>query len=392
MPALYTLATFDPLKQSKESLMKFSHRIFLIFGLCLSLLLPSKAQDIWPGDINNNGIVNGVDLLYLGIAYGATGAPRTGATTNWQAQPITTPWLQDFPDGINYAYADCNGDGVVDELDLEDALEENFEEVHGDLTPDTYLNGNPGMAPPLRFVPSTNVAFPGETFTIDILLGDENFPVGDFYGIALTLSYDDQFLIMDDGIDFDLTMDSWIDPTGELESEYLFEEDQMTGPAELAITRIDQQSVSDGMGKIGEFSIVIEDIIVGLTIDTFDIQVLEVKMIDIDLNTFAVVPTDTFVVIAQDSSFLNSTFEPLDPGLVNVFPNPVKDQIHIQTSLQINEIELLNALGQKIPLPNYFLRQDNFMILPENLMDGIYFLQIYCEEGIVQKKILLQSS
>jgi hypothetical protein len=372
--------------------MKCSHHLILVFGLCLSLTLPSKAQDIWPGDINNNGIVNGVDLLYLGIAYGSTGTPRDGASTIWQAQPLTAPWTQDFPDGVNYAYADCNGDGTVDELDVEEALEENVELTHGDLTPDTYVNGNPGMAPPLKFVPSTDVIFPGEMFTIDILLGDESFPVGDFYGIALTLSYDDQFLIMDDGIEFETTTDSWIDPTGETESEYLFKEDQSNSPAELAITRIDQQSISGGMGKIGEFSIVIEDIIVGLTIDTFDIRVLDVKMIDVDLNTFAVVPADTFVVIAQDSSFLNSTYESLNPELVNVFPNPISDEFHIQTSLEIKNIALLNVLGQKIPIQHNTQRRDHFMILPEHLSDGIYFLQIYAEEGMVLKKILRQSN
>ena len=42
--------------------------------IALSISLPqTTAQSVYPGDINHNGLVNGVDLLYWGVAFGQKG-------------------------------------------------------------------------------------------------------------------------------------------------------------------------------------------------------------------------------------------------------------------------------------------------------------------------------
>jgi len=43
--------------------------IFLFFSTV-------QAQSVYPGDVNNNGVVNGSDLLLIGEAFGTTGPPR----------------------------------------------------------------------------------------------------------------------------------------------------------------------------------------------------------------------------------------------------------------------------------------------------------------------------
>ena len=362
--------------------------VLLYFITCFFAI---KAQDIWPGDINNNGIVNGVDVLYLGLGYNATGPEREDGSSDWEAQPLDTPWGQNFPDGTNYAYGDCNGDGVIDEDDLEEAIEENFGLTHGILTPDSYANGTPGAAPPLKLVPSTNFALPGESLTIDVFLGDENFPVGDFYGITFTIQYDDD-LIEDgeeDDFEFELSPGSWIDPTGEEESETIFIE-TATNQAEIAITRIDQQPISNGFGKIASFSIIIEDIIVGLEVDTFNLEIIDVKMIDVDLNTFEVVPDETFVVVAKDSSFFTATEDLLTNDQLHVFPNPAIDQIYFKTDLNVETVVLYNALGQQIPLK--WTERTNAISLSNGLLGGVYALHFQCKEGIIRKKVIIKSS
>ncbi len=74
---------------------------------------PLSAQEVWPGDANNNGIANAVDALYIGVAYGTEGPERDDATTDWEAQPFEL-WGAAFPDGTNYGYADADGDGEID--------------------------------------------------------------------------------------------------------------------------------------------------------------------------------------------------------------------------------------------------------------------------------------
>jgi len=71
--------------------------------------------DVWPGDADANGVVNGDDYLFWGRAVGRTGIPRPSASPNWMGQPCPE-WTQDI-DGINSKHQDCDGNGIVDGLD-----------------------------------------------------------------------------------------------------------------------------------------------------------------------------------------------------------------------------------------------------------------------------------
>lgn len=42
--------------------------------------------------MNNNGIVNKIDLLYLGFAFGETGTARTALGGTWEANDLPTEW------------------------------------------------------------------------------------------------------------------------------------------------------------------------------------------------------------------------------------------------------------------------------------------------------------
>jgi hypothetical protein len=73
---------------------------------------PAAALTVWPGDTNDDGVVNQNDVLPLGFQWDQTGPARdsTGCTFEgraaaaWPAQSAT--------------YADANGDGVVDQNDV----------------------------------------------------------------------------------------------------------------------------------------------------------------------------------------------------------------------------------------------------------------------------------
>jgi len=39
---------------------------------------------IWPGDANNNGKADQVDMLYIGWAFGTDGSPREVMGTTWE--------------------------------------------------------------------------------------------------------------------------------------------------------------------------------------------------------------------------------------------------------------------------------------------------------------------
>jgi CotH kinase protein/Lamin Tail Domain/FlgD Ig-like domain len=68
--------------------------------------------DVYPGDCDNNGIVDEFDLLPIGLYFLMQGNPRIEVSFLWQDN-LTAPW-----DDAGATYADANGDGVIDERDV----------------------------------------------------------------------------------------------------------------------------------------------------------------------------------------------------------------------------------------------------------------------------------
>jgi hypothetical protein len=72
----------------------------------------NQGLTIWPGDTNNDGIVNQADVLPLGLYWNSSGPVRPGTSLSWTGQscPKWTP--------PNATYADANGDGIVNQADV----------------------------------------------------------------------------------------------------------------------------------------------------------------------------------------------------------------------------------------------------------------------------------
>ena len=68
---------------------------------------------VYPGDTDNNGVVNASDVLPLGVHFYLTGPQRSTVGYNWSPSSPDSPW-----DPIAATYADANGDGIINERDL----------------------------------------------------------------------------------------------------------------------------------------------------------------------------------------------------------------------------------------------------------------------------------
>jgi hypothetical protein len=82
--------------------------------------------------------------------------------------------------------------------------------------------------------------------------------------------------------------------------------------------------------------------------------------------------------------------ENLEEGLarIDVFPNPVKDELFVQSSLPVSQLELLNNSGKSILTENY--KAIFFELNLPVLIPGIYFLKLQTDNGIVIKKVIIQ--
>ena len=369
--------------------MRFTALLLLLSIMTCQL----QAQSIWSGDVNNNGVVNGVDLLYWGIANGNSGPARAVVSTDWEAQTAPTAWSQSFPGGLNYAYADCNGDGIIDEDDFDEGIDNNFNLTHGALLPDGYANASgPGAAPQLRLEPSMEIVGQGAIVTIDLFLEDNQQPVPDFYGMALQLSYTTGLLEGDDGPDFDFTEGNWIEAEDDAVQE-LFIDDNGMGQAQLAVSRTNQVPVSVEPTAIGQFSIVIEDIIVGLSVDTFELSIDSVFLITDQLQTVATVPDTARIIIAKDPSVLLSTSGsgPAEVQIQNttIYPNPAQADFYLETDLEILELHLVDQWGRRQALNYTSLEAGRYLLSPPYLAPAVYYLQIHCKQGMISKRIVL---
>lgn len=358
--------------------------VVIFWGISLSQ--PLFAQQVWPGDVNNNGVVNGVDLLYWGIAFGSSGPPRAQVSTNWEAVPLLSLWAQSFPDNTNYAFADCNGDGIVDADDFDDAIEDNFGLTHGTLRPDGYANAQPGAAPRLRLQPdSENVGY-GATVNISLSLDDSAMPVNNFYGMALKLSYTPGILAGDDGPDFDFVENNWIAADNSFVQD-LFEDNNGLGTAELATTRTNQQVIPVNPAEIGRFSIVIEDIIVGREIDTFRLQIDSIYLIDNEFGIIPVVPDTTIIIVSKDPKVTATEENQVLPE-VKVFPNPARDEFFLESNISLFEPYLIDNLGRVLQLEARLLREGIYHLQAPPLPSGVYWLFAKTHQGLIGRKII----
>ncbi|MFT4759688.1 MAG: hypothetical protein ACI9LN_001653 [Saprospiraceae bacterium] len=257
--------------------------IILTLTCCLLQFNLSGQNIVYPGDINNNGIVSGVDLLYFGTAFEATGGERPGATLNWLGQEIEQPWTEEFPGGINLSYADADGNGVVDENDLLGGILGNFEKLHGAQSSEGYMNGVEGIDPLVALIPHAPQAYPNSEIGFDIELGSSALPIAEFYGISFIVRFSEDVIDESSGVQFEIGNNSWIDPAQNNHRKIATLRDD--GSIEFAITRLDKQPIS-GSGNAAQFFIIIEDFVDDLPADSVEIFVENVRLTNEKLETF----------------------------------------------------------------------------------------------------------
>jgi hypothetical protein len=367
---------------------KVKQYLSVVFICWLVFCQTLQAQEVWPGDVNNNGQVNGVDLLYWGLAFGSTGPGRDDISTDWEALPLPSPWSQSFPNGLNYAYADCDGSGEVDEDDYDDAIEDNFGLTRGTVQPDGYNNAQSGRAPSLRLETENAVVPFGATVNISLSLDDSAAPLDNFYGMALKLRYTTDVLAGDDGLDFDFTENGWIEADNSLVQD-LFVDNDGQGQADLAVTRTNQQGVSVGTDRIGNFTIVIEDIIVGRALDTFRLYIDSVLIFNGGQMTVPTFRDSIEIIVAEDpSQVVTSSRERQAAVDLRVYPNPAVNECFITCEQPLSEFLLTDQLGRSWTIPFRRVRQGLYHLRRPALPGGMYWLSARTSDGWINRSII----
>ena len=343
---------------------------------------------VWPGDVNNNGIVNNIDMLYWGLAKGASGPARVDADSDWEPQLLNVLWTDQFADGINFGFADCDGNGLVDDEDL-DVIKENFNEEQPIVNPDVFTDGEPAIDPILSLIPTTPEVNPAEMASLSLSLGDTANPIDEFFGIAFTINYEPEYVNDDDDDDggFEILFtqpNNWIDqdPPNHARVETMVMPG--SGEAQVAVFRRNP-GVNSGGGEFGVLNIVMVDIVL-LSDEQTPIFVDKIKMINPGLEETLVAPSETEITVLGDST--TATLEQLHEQHINLYPNPAKDLIRIELKDNTNEIkkiELYNTLGQTLYSNENIPDKQKSQLLLSHYRPGIYLLRIDTAKGVFTK-------
>ena len=308
-----------------------------------SVLIPICTDSVWPGDADNNYLVDNLDLLPIGLAYDSIGPVRPVQGIVWQADSAAD-WSNQFSQYaplVNFKTADCNGDGIVDANDTM-AININYEDWHTKTSPRpaSWRSGIPGIA--VHYSKDTVVA--GDTLITTLTLGDTSVPVSNIYGLAFTFHYDP--LPVDSttsGFDFDPT--SWFGSGSNTIS--IAKDLKTTGTVQAAITGIDHRSRS-GSGVLAKFRAIITTGNINgknLKYHTSHAFISDITAIDAGGNRLQ-------LNAGQDSNKVGyvptGIAETEVAASVRLYPNPANTKVIISTHVNINGITFTDMLGQEV--------------------------------------------
>jgi hypothetical protein len=337
-----------------------------------------RTDNVWPGDANNDNTANHYDLLHIGVAFGAKGAPRLGNNlTAWRAQPALD-WDEVFFDARNYKFADASGDGVVDQNDIA-VLQQNYGLSHGAFT-------QPKALPFTDLDPKITYKFPASkqlpdstTFEIPVVLGSANRIVKDIYGLAFSVFFDPAYI---DAKSIEVVVPTtWLgQPKVNLSSIYKVYPKE--GRIDIALSRTDQNEVS-GYGELLFIKGIVVDL-VGKAVTNIKTDYATINRMDGEQLPVNTADDGEIELIDVPRSYAPERLR----NRITIFPNPSYGLVTLSSAFgTINQIQVLNTDGMPIGAP--ILNKNQIEV--DNLAAGVYFLKVQVAGQTYYEKLVKQT-
>jgi hypothetical protein len=337
----------------------------------ISFTVEAPCDNVWPGDVNHDGIADNDDLLWLGLAYGQNGPVRPDASLAWEGQPAPD-WDFNFSGiNVNLKHADTDGNGTVNFSDTV-AISLNYGQTHGKT--ENALGGN---IPALWVDAVPDTVAPGNGIVATVHLGSATQPVDSLHGIAFTLTFND--LLVDDA---DFTIDFSGNVLGTVGSDVmtlhkLFLPD---GEVDVAVTRNTLQNFG-GYGPLATFHIVTTDNLSGiheLRIGVSGVTAITAHGHAIELATVA----DT-VIIDSDYVGIGEAFG----AHLHIYPNPTDGIVRVDGLQGTVAVEVLDATGRVISRSGNS-GSASLTIDLSGQPAGFYLLRLSGAEGVAVRRVV----
>lgn len=322
---------------------------------------------VWPGDTDNNGVVNQADILPIGLYFDRAGQIRLNASLTWRSQ-FAKAWQPK-----EASYADANGDGRVDQ---------------GDVL-SIGLNWNRSRNSDMR-----------KQHNAELIAGDANFflrvvPSPDDGKNLLEIGIDNAPSLL--GLSFELVVNSSeciateIQPANFFGSDVIWLSQPMARGDRIGIGVARKATPAGVSGS-------------GLIARMFFSGSSEIKEKSFRLeNIKAVTPSGQIVVFQASNFFTNEQALPEACGLLPNYPNPFNDATTIRflvaksASSATTQLTVYNSLGARIrtlvhaimPAGIHTVHWDGRDENERPLSSGVYFVEMQVGTYSRMQKILL---
>ena len=345
-------------------------------------IMCNYGECIYPGDADADLKANVTDLLNIGIGYGTSGPARPFAHENWEAQ-IGPDWAESTAGGINYKHLDSNGDGLIDEADIDAVMSNYIPETQN--FPESYTEGAPELTVDFD-VDTIYFDFDSPEF-IEVTATVQLDNADDIHGLSFMTEYP-QDLIPPHSTDTEYEDDSFF---GE-NTDILWEEKDLHtyGRIDMAATRKSGTSATGGGVIFKTTYVIIVDLIIGRAVKEtpFTVKVSNPYGLDSAGN-----PID--INVGDDATFIivDNTISGNENTVVNqkttLSPNPARGTVTVATpDLKAKSIRVVNTFGQTVLLRS--INSANATLDISGLDKGLYLAEVQTEEGTAVKKLLVE--
>ncbi|NND07899.1 MAG: T9SS type A sorting domain-containing protein [Saprospiraceae bacterium] len=314
---------------------------------------------VWPGDHNNDGMVDVQDAVVLATNLGFTGPARDHLddTPFWFGE-LGHDWPQSFAYGTeNLKYADGNGDGMVTLSDLE-AINQYYEFAHGLVaTPPSPIH-----ATTLNLDLLTPEVQPGEWAIVEVSLGSPSAQVDAMLGLNFSFEVSGRY-VDSSSVQFNISKNGIFTP---LNSVVAWAKSPRDGRIDVGIGKTDREPIT-GHGVLGEIRFIVEEDLNGFRSlkDLLDIpiSITRIGLLGISGDIASLPTVRQRISLAMKQPATN----------ISLYPNPTGNLIHL--TQPIGAYEIFDLQGTRI-LTGNLTSQSFGSIDVSNLATGIYMLRI----------------
>ncbi len=369
--------TFTLPNRQKLINMKQLLKIWAIFLLPFSI----QAQTIfvWPGDANNDGIVNNLDILNVGNAFSKQGNARDVLQIDWLETEVIQ-WVDTLPNGLNTGYADCSGNGFIN---IEDAyaVELNYGETNSNFNGLNFTQGTIND-PLLTVVTIDSFWQPGDTALLTVFINQTSSD--SLYNIAFTLNYDTT-LVKETSINL-LPHPQF--GGGGRQPIFVQKNYENSGFVEFGISRTNNNNHAGSLA-IATASMIIEDNLIGKSF--LDVagafHLSNIRMHNKDLQEIPVMGDTVSAKIVTSMSEKKLAHQ------TSIYPIPAYDKLFVdfKKEIEINDIQLIDMNGINIPA-DFSVVGNSAMLNLATIVKGVYILKLITVNGVLHQKILIEKN